>query len=89
MIHFLQNHLCFEKLVKLIANIPYKAYHVIMLILVLVCMYCNCSSSHKLPMIGVLVAGFVVIIYLDIYSITALSTSLFIYAKFFFSPSKQ
>lgn len=33
MIHFLQNHLCFEKLVKLIANIPYKVYHVIMFIL--------------------------------------------------------
>lgn len=69
MIHFLQNHLCFEKLVKLIADIPYKVYHVIMFILVLVCMYCNCISSHKLPMIGVLVAGFVIIVYLDIYSI--------------------
>lgn len=69
MIQFLRNHLCFEKLVKIIADIPYKIYHVIMLILVLVCLYCNCVSSHKLPMIGVLVAGFIVIVYFDIYSI--------------------
>ena len=69
MIQFLRNHLCFQKLVKIIADIPYKIYHVIMLILVLVCLYCNCVSSHKLPMIGVLVAGFIVIVYFDIYSI--------------------
>lgn len=69
MIQFLRNHLCFEKLVKIIADIPYKIYHVIMLILVLVCLYCNCVSSHKLLMIGVLVAGFIVIVYFDIYSI--------------------
>lgn len=69
MIQFLRNHLCFEKLVKIIADIPYKIYHVIMLILVLVCLCCNCVSSHKLPMIGVLVAGFIVIVYFDIYSI--------------------
>lgn len=69
MIQFLRNHLCFEKLIKIIADIPYKIYHVIMLILVLVCLYCNCVSNHKLPMIGVLVAGFIVIVYFDIYSI--------------------
>ena len=69
MIHFLQNHLFFEKLIEFVVDIPYKVYHVIMFILVLVCLYCNCISSHKLPMIGVLVAGFVVIVYLDIYSI--------------------
>lgn len=69
MIQFIRNHLSFEKLIKLIAHIPYKVYHVIMLILVLVCLYCNCISGHKLPMIGILVIGFVVIVYFDIYSI--------------------
>lgn len=69
MIQFLQNHLCFEKLVKLIADIPYKVYHIIIFILALVCLYCNCVSSHKLPMILILVAGFVIIVYFDIYSI--------------------
>lgn len=69
MIQFLRNHLSFEKLIKLIADISYKTYHVIMFILVLVCLHCNCISSHKLPMIEVLVAGFVVIVYFDIYSI--------------------
>lgn len=69
MIQFLRNHLCFEKLVKLIAVIPYKIYHVIMFVLALVCLHCNCVSNHKLPMIGVLVAGFIVIVYFDIYSI--------------------
>lgn len=69
MIHFLRNHLFFENFIKLIGDIPYKVYHVIMFILILVCLYCNGISSHKLPMIWVLVAGFVVIVYLDIYSI--------------------
>lgn len=69
MIHFLRNHLFFEKLIKFIVDIPYKVYHIIMFILVLVCLYCNCISSHKLSMIGVLIAGFVIIVYLDIYSI--------------------
>lgn len=69
MIRFLRNYLYFEKLVKIIADIPYKIYHAIMFILVLVCLFCNGISSHKLPMIGVLVASFVVIVYFDIYSI--------------------
>ena len=29
MIQFLRNHLSFEKVIELIANIPYKVYHVI------------------------------------------------------------
>lgn len=69
MIQFLRNNLSFEKLIKLIANIPYNAYHVIILLLIFVCINCNYSSIHRLPMIGVFVAGFVVIVYLDIYSI--------------------
>ncbi len=69
MIQFLRNHLSFEKVIELIANIPYKVYHVIMFLLISVCINCNCFSIHKLPMIGVLIAGFVVIIYFDIYSI--------------------
>lgn len=69
MIQNLRQYLTFEKLINLLASIPYSIYHVIMFLLVLVCLYCNCSSSHKLPMIWVLVAGFVIIVYLDIYSI--------------------
>ncbi len=69
MIQFLRNHLSFEKVIELIANIPYKVYHVIMFLLISVCINCNYFSIHKLPMIGVLIAGFVVIIYFDIYSI--------------------
>lgn len=69
MIQFLRNNLSFEKLIKLIADIPYKAYHVIIWLLIFVCINCNYSSIHRLPMIWVLVAGFVVIVYLDIYSI--------------------
>lgn len=69
MTQFLRNHLSFEKVIELIANIPYKVYHVIMFLLISVCINCNCFSIHKLPMIGVLIAGFVVIIYFDIYSI--------------------
>lgn len=69
MIQFFRNHLSFKKLIKLIADIPYRVYHVIIFNLILVCLYCNCISSHKLPMIAVLVAGFVVIVYFDIYSI--------------------
>lgn len=66
---FLRNYFSFEKLIKLIASIPYKVFHVIMLLLIFVCIICNYFSIHKLPMIGVLVAGFVVIVYFDIYSI--------------------
>lgn len=69
MIQFLRNYLSFDRLIKLIASIPYKVYHVIMLDLISVCFNCNCFSTHKLPMIGVLVAGFVIIVYFDIYSI--------------------
>ncbi len=69
MIQFLRSHLSFEKLIKLIADISYKVYHVIMVILVLACLYCNCVSTHKLPMIEILVGGFVAIVYFDIYSI--------------------
>lgn len=69
MIQFLRNYFYFEKLVKIIVDIPYKIYHAIIFILILVCLYCNCISSHKLPMIEVLIASFVVIVYFDIYSI--------------------
>lgn len=69
MIQFLRSHLSFEKLSNLIADIPYKVYHVIMFLLISVCINCNCFSIHRLPKIGVLVTGFVTIIYLDIYSI--------------------
>ncbi len=65
MIQFLRSHLSFEKLIKLIADISYKVYHVIMVILVLACLYCNCVSTHKLPMIEILVGGFVAIVYLN------------------------
>lgn len=69
MIQFLRSYLSFEKLIKLIANIPYKVYHIIMFLLISVCINCNYFSIHRLPMIGILVAGFVVIVYFDIYSI--------------------
>lgn len=69
MIQFLRNCLSFEKLIKLIAGIPYKIYHVIIVLLISVCINCNYFSIYQLPMIGVLVAGFVVIVYFDIYSI--------------------
>ena len=69
MIQFLQNYLSFEKLINLIAGIPYKVYHFIMILLISVCINCNYFSTHRLPMIGVLVAGFVIIVYVDIYSI--------------------
>ena len=69
MIQFLRNNLSFEKLIKLIADIPYNKYHVIILLLISACINCNYSSIHRLPMIGVLIAGFVFIVYLDIYSI--------------------
>jgi hypothetical protein len=69
MIQFLRSYLSFGKLIKLIADIPYKVYHIIMFLLISVCINCNYFSIHKLPMIGILVAGFVVIVYFDIYSI--------------------
>lgn len=69
MIQFLRSHLSFEKLIKLIASTSYKVYHVIMLLLISVCINCNYGSIHRLPMIEVLIAGFVTIVYLDIYSI--------------------
>lgn len=69
MIQLLRNYLAFDKLIKLIADIPYKVYHVIMLLLISICINCNCFSTHRLPMLGVLVAGFVIIVYVDIYSI--------------------
>lgn len=69
MIHFLQNYLSFDKIIKLIADIPYKVYHVIVILLISVCINCNCFSTNRLPMIGVLVTGFVIIVYFDIYSI--------------------
>lgn len=69
MIQNLRRYLFFKEIINLIAIVPYKVYHVIMFILTLVCLYCNCISSHKLPMIGLLVVGFIVIVYFDIYSI--------------------
>ncbi len=69
MIQNIQQYLSFEKLVKLIAGIPYYAYHVFMALLVTVCLNCNCLSSNKLPNIWYFVIGFVIIVYLDIYSI--------------------
>lgn len=69
MIQNLQQYFSFDKLVNFIAIIPYKIYHVIMFILVLICLSCNGISNHKLPMIEVLIAGFVAIVYFDIYSI--------------------
>lgn len=69
MIQFLRNYLSFEKLINLIAGIPYKVYHVIMLLLISVCINCNYFSTHRLPMLGALIAGFVIIVYVDIYSI--------------------
>lgn len=69
MIQLLRSYLSFEKLIKLIADIPYKVYHIIMFLLISVCINCNYFSIHRLPMIGILVAGFVVIVYFDIYSI--------------------
>lgn len=69
MIQNLQQYLSFEKFVKLIACISYKTYHKIIFSLVIVCLFCNYCSNHRLPMLWVLVTGFVIIIYLDIYSI--------------------
>ena len=69
MVQNLLQYFSFEKLVNLIASIPYHIYHIIMFRLVSVCINNNCSSDHKLPMIEVLVIGFVIIVYLDIYSI--------------------
>lgn len=69
MSRFLQQHLSFKKLIRVIASIPYNTYHFIICLLILICISCNYSSIHKLPMIWVLIAGFVIIIYLDIYSI--------------------
>lgn len=69
MIQFFRHYLSFERVVKLIACIPDASYHISIFFLVIVCLSCNYSSSHRLPMIGVLIAGFVIIVYLDIYSI--------------------
>lgn len=69
MIQNLKQYLSYKKTIDLIAIIPYRMYHVIIFFLVLICLYCNGISSYRLPMIGILVAGFVVIIYFDIYSI--------------------
>ena len=69
MIQKFQKYLSFEKLVKLIASIPYGIYHAIIILLISVCLNCNCRSSHKLPMIEALIAGFVIIVYCDVYSI--------------------
>lgn len=69
MIKFLRKYLSFEKLIKLIADIPYKVYHFIIFLLISVCINCNYFSINRLPMLGALVAGFVVIVYFDIYSI--------------------
>lgn len=69
MIQNFRQYLSLKKIINLIATIPYSMYHVIMSIFVLICLYCNYSSSQKLPMIGALVAGFVVVVYIDIYSI--------------------
>lgn len=69
MIQFLRNHLSFEKLIRLIAGTSYKVYHVIIFLLISICINCNYSSIYRLPLIEVLIAGFVAIVYLDIYSI--------------------
>lgn len=69
MLQFIRKCLSFEKLMKLITDIPYKTYHVIMLFLILSCLSYNYSSDHRLPLIWALIVGFVVIVYLDIYSI--------------------
>lgn len=64
-----KQNLSFKTLIELLALLPYRIYHVIMFFLILICSLCNYSSRHTLPMFWVLVAGFVTIIYLDIYSI--------------------
>ncbi len=69
MIQNLQQYLSFEKLVKIIACIPYWIYHIIIFSLVIVCLLCNNCSNRRLPFLWVLVTGFIIIIYLDIYSI--------------------
>lgn len=69
MIQFFRHYLAFEKLVNLIACIPYIRYHISIIFLVTICLSCNYNSPYRLPMIGALIIGFVIIVYLDIYSI--------------------
>lgn len=69
MIENIRRYLSFEVFLKKIALLPYKVYHIIIMLLILIGTICNYSSNHSLPMFWALVSGFVAIIYLDIYSI--------------------
>lgn len=69
MIQNMRQILSFKTIIELIANIPYCIYHTIIVSLILVGTICNCSCNDPLPWFGVLVVGFVAIVYLDIYSI--------------------
>lgn len=69
MIYKIKKCLTFENLINIIAKTSYDIYHIIVVFLVLVASICNFSSEYTLPMFWILVAGFVSIIYLNIYSI--------------------
>ena len=69
MIHNLRQILSFKTVIKLIAGLPYDTLHAIITFLILIGMNCNFCFDNPLPMFWILVAGFVVIVYLDIYSI--------------------
>lgn len=65
----IRQYLSFEKIIKIIAQLSYKTYYIIIFLLIVIAAICNYSSEHSLPMFWVLVLGFIIIIYLDIYSI--------------------
>lgn len=69
MIQNMRHFLSFKSIIELIANIPYFIYHTIIAFLILVGTICNYSCSNPLPGFGILVGGFVAIVYSDIYSI--------------------
>lgn len=69
MIQNVRQVLSFKTIIELIANIPYYICHIIIVSLILVGTICNYRCNNPLPWFEILVAGFVAIVYSDIYSI--------------------
>ena len=65
----LSRYMSYEVFINKLISLPYPLYHIIILSLILLGTICNCNSNQPLPDFWLLVAGFVFIIYIDIYSL--------------------